>query len=477
MTLINALKWSFLGELASKAVQPLVFIVLARLLTPEDFGVMTAALMVIGFSQIFWEAGMSKALIQRQADIEEAANAAFLINVILSVVISTALYFSADLVAQTFFQDGRVETVLQVMTLQIFLGSVSSVHTALLQRNMDFKRLFWVRFATVCLPGIASIPLAWYGWGYWALVAGALVGQLAQTIMLWRMSYWRPSLAVKIGVTSEMAKFGTWVGTTGLLTWFYAWADSLVVGHYLGSHDLGLFRTGGQFPAIIFALLFGPITPVLYSQLSRIGHAKEKMKQIAEFAIGILTIVSIPVATILFIFAEHIEILIFGTKWSGVGIVLGVMALMHGFSWIVGMNGEFYRATGKPSCETIVTAGTLGVYLLVYLTIIHQGLEAFVWARMALAMGALVLHLILLNKMFNVDLFLVARRIVFLSIICAVTIFYIKELIIYIYVDRWAQFVIGGLMSATAALFAIYILERKKIILQMTTMVRKNEIY
>lgn len=104
MTLINALKWSFLGELASKAIQPLVFIVLARLLTPEDFGVMTAALMVIGFSQIFWEAGMGKALIQRQTNIEEAANAAFWINVILGVVISNALYFSANFVAQTFFK-------------------------------------------------------------------------------------------------------------------------------------------------------------------------------------------------------------------------------------------------------------------------------------------------------------------------------------------------------------------------------------
>lgn len=356
-----------------------------------------------------------------------------------------------------------------------FFGSVSSVHTALLQRNMDFKKLFWVRFVTVCLPGIASIPLAWYGWGHWALVAGTLAGQLAQMIMLWRMSYWRPSMAVNIGVTSEMAKFGGWVGATGLLTWFYAWADSLVVGHYLGSHDLGLFRTGCQFPAIIFALFFGPIVPVLYSQISRIGHAKDRMKEIAEFAIGMLTIVSIPVAAFLFIYSEHIEALIFGDKWNGVGVVLGVMALMHGFSWIVGMNGEFYRATGNPSCETIVTAGAMGVYLLVYLMIIHQGLRVFVWARMALAIGALVLHLIVLNKIFNVNLLLVVRRIVFISMISAFAIFYVKEFSICIFVDRWAQFIIGCLMSATAVLFSIYILERKKICLQITTMVRKNE--
>lgn len=211
MSFTHALKWSFASELAAKAIQPVVFIVLARLLTPEDFGVMTAAMMVIAFSQIFWEAGMGKALIQRQTDIEEAANAAFFINIALGFGIAGVLYLFAEPIAQTFFQDDRVTAVLQVMTLQVLLGALSSIQTALLQKEMGFKKLFWVRFATVSLPGLASIPLAWNGMGYWALVAGNLIGQLVQAIMLWRISPWRPKLNTDTAVTKEISEFGAWV--------------------------------------------------------------------------------------------------------------------------------------------------------------------------------------------------------------------------------------------------------------------------
>jgi PST family polysaccharide transporter len=192
MSFVHAVKWSFLAELVSKAITLIVFIVLARLLTPEDFGVMSAALMVIAFSQILWEAGMGKALIQRQTDIEDAANVAFWINLGLGVLIAGLLFWGAQPIALTFFQDARVTPVLQIMTLQVLLGALSSVQTALLQKEMDFKKLFWVRMATVALPGFASIPLAWGGMGYWALVAGTLTGQAVQVMMLWRMSEWRP---------------------------------------------------------------------------------------------------------------------------------------------------------------------------------------------------------------------------------------------------------------------------------------------
>lgn len=460
MSFTHAIKWSFLSELAAKAIQPVVFIFLARLLTPEDFGVMTAAMMVIAFSQIFWEAGMGKALVQRQTDIHEAANAAFWINIALGIIIAGLLYQFAQPIAYTFFQDERVTNVLRVMTLQVLLGAFSSVQTALLQKEMGFKKLFWVRFATVSLPGLASIPLAWNGWGYWALVAGTLIGQFAQVIMLWHMSHWRPGLTKDLVVTKEMTRFGAWVGTTGMLSWFYAWADSLVVGHYLGSHDLGLFRTGAQFPAMIFGMLFGPITPVLYSQLARMGNSREKLRQTAEMIIGALTIAAIPIAAMLFIFSEHIEVVIFGPKWTGIGVVIGAMALMHGFSWIVGMNGEFYRALGKPSYETMVTAGLLVIYLTVYLLVINRGLDVFVCARTILAIGALVFHLILLKKILGAELIQVIRRIVSVTLISGTATILGKSLAAILASGNIAQLLVGLCVAGIIALPLIYMTEK-----------------
>ena len=404
MSLTHALKWSFLSELASKLVQPVVFVVLARLLTPEDFGVMSAALMVMAFSQIFWEAGMGKALIQRQTDVEAAANVTFWVNFGLGVIIAGLLYISAKPIAQTFFQDPRVTTVIQVMTLQVFLGALGSVQTALLQKEMGFKKLFWVRLVTASLPGLASLPLAWQGMGYWALVAGTLVGQAAQVVMLWRVSPWRPSWTFRIPVAKEMGRFGAWVGLSGLLAWFYAWIDALIVGMYLGSHDLGLYRTGNQFSTMVFALLFGPIAPVLYSHLSKMNGGHEKIRMAAENVIRILIIVAVPIAMVLFSISETIGSVLFDKEWDGIGFVIGVMALTHGFSWVVSMNGEFYRAMGRPSYETVVLASTLVVYMAGYLFSIIHGFEVFVWMRFFLMLTGLLIQLLVARVLLKVKL-------------------------------------------------------------------------
>jgi O-antigen/teichoic acid export membrane protein len=473
MSFTHALKWSFASELAAKAIQPVVFIVLARLLTPEDFGVMTAVMMVIAFSQIFWEAGMGKALIQRQTDIEEAANAAFFINIALGIVIAGVLYLFAQPIAHTFFQDDRVTAVLQVMTLQVLLGAFSSVQTALLQKEMGFKKLFLVRFATVSLPGLASIPLAWNGMGYWALVAGTLVGQLAQAIMLWRISLWRPKFNTNTVVTREIGKFGAWVGLTGLLTWFYAWADSLVVGHYLGSHDLGLYRTGIQFVSLAFVIIFGPILPVLYSHLSRLNNDKEKMRTTAESATSILSVIAIPISILFLAYSSELQEVVFGAKWTGIGVVIAAMAMMHGYSWIVGVNGEFYRATGKPNYETIVTASTLLIYLGVYLYMINYGLDSFVWARMGLALGALLLHLALLKHLFKVNLYVIYKRILTITIVSILAVYSARLGVGLVLKDATGFLILGGMASLLFVMVLVFAIERKNTIALATALLKR----
>lgn len=470
MTLVHALKWSYGAELAAKAIQPLVFIVLARLLAPEDFGVMSAALMVIGLSQIFWEAGMGKALIQRQNDVEDAANVAFWINICLGVVIAILLLLAAAPIALYIFHDQRVTVVLQVMTLQVFLGALSSVHTALLQKELGFKNLFWVRFATVGLPGLASIPLAWNGMGYWALVAGALSGQAAQVVMLWRISPWRPNGLFRLEMAKEMGHFGAWVGTSGLLAWFYIWADSLIVGMYLGSHELGLYQTGNQFAVMVFGLLFGPVTPVLYSQLSRIGHDPERMRLAARKVIKVITFLSIPVAMMIFSLAVPLSGALFGAKWQGIAGVIGTMALMHGFSWVVGMNGEVYRAIGKPSVEAIVTASTLVVYLAIYLISIHYGLETFVWARFGLALGALFLHLLVVRAVLSMPIFPIVRFLLRMVLIAGIPALAVRYLLIESMGNPWWQLVSGGLVNFALVFWILIMVERNGMLKEMRSM-------
>lgn len=476
MSFTHALKWSFFSELAAKAIQPLVFIILARLLTPEDFGVMSAALMVISFSQIFWEAGMGKALIQRQTDVEDAANVAFWINIGLGVVVALLLFAAAEPIARFIFHDSRVTAVLQVMTLQVFLGAVSSVHTALLQKDMGFKKLFWVRFVSISLPSLASLPLAWIGMGYWALVAGAVVGQTTQAVMLWHMSRWRPRGAFDIGLAREMGRFGAWVGISGLMAWFYMWADALIVGMFLGSHELGLYQTGNQIAMMTFAILFGPLTPVLYSHLSRIQQNEARFRHTVERIIKALALVAIPLGIIVYALSMPLANALFGQQWHGIELVIGVMALMHGFAWVVGINGEVYRAIGKPSHETLVMVAPILIYLSGYLISIQYGLDAFIWTRFSLALGAVFLHLLVLRRLLGVPIRPLLVHMLLIIFLYGIPVWILRDLIIGWISDPWWQLILGGVIYSAMVATALFMAERNGIVKELMLLTRNGNV-
>jgi PST family polysaccharide transporter len=435
---------------------------------------MAAAVMVISFAQVFWDAGMSKAIIQRQTEVSEAANVAFWINIILGFALALILFLFADIIATELFRDRRVANVLRVMTLQIFLGAFGSIHTALLQKEMKFNKLFWVRMATVAAPGFFSIPMAWYGMSYWALVVGTLVGQLAQVILLWRICNWRPKLSFNKQLAREISKFGFWVGLTGLLGWFYIWMDSLFVGSYLGTRELGLYRTGNQFIIMIFGFLFAPILPVLYSHFVGIQSDYDRLRAVMFKVIRIISFISIPLAFLIYAMDDLISVIVFGDQWTGVAFVLGIMALSHGYSWIGGANGEIYRAMGRPSYETIIPAISLGLYLLGYFISIQYGFDTFVLTRFFLGLAATGLHIIFGWVALRVNGFEVIKVVALATIIGSVA------LVLKIPLDRYNlnSYLQAGILSVGSVISMaglIFLFERNGAIKDLVHLVNRKK--
>ena len=454
----RALKWSAAGEIVSKAFQPLIFIILARLLTPEDYGVTTAALMIISLAQVFWEAGMNKALIQRQTDIDDAANIVFWTNIGLGILFSIILFLFAQTIAINIFQDSRVTSVLRWMTLQLLFGALGSVHIALLQKKMEFSKLFWVRITTIAIPGLFSIPLALYGMGYWSIVVGTLLGQAFQVIFLWYYSNWRPAFSFNISIARDLMRFGLWVGITGLLVWFYLWADSFVVGAYLGTHELGLFRTANSVVLLLFDVLFAPLLPVLYSYFSGISeHAK--IHNVASTIIRIIAIIAIPLAFILFSFSTPLSNLFFGDKWAGIAFIISYLGLMRGYGWLVGINGEIYRAVGKPHYETLVYAFSCVFFIAGYIISIKIGFKEFIFTRLALGMLSLVPHFYILKKVFKSSIQPILRTIVISTFAGLMTI--IVSFTIPDYIHPILYSCIGIAVSLSLVALVFHLLDRK----------------
>jgi O-antigen/teichoic acid export membrane protein len=389
---VHAFKWSILGESASRLITPLVFLVLARLLLPEDFGVIAAATVVISFSQTLAEAGLAKALIQRQGDVDESANVVFWLNLVFAGLIMALLLLTAPVIA-SFFHDPRIADVIRLLSLQVFFTALCSVHTALLQKELKFKELFWVRLLTAGTPALAAVPLALNGMGYWALVAGTLLGQLMQAVVLWLRNDWRPHWGLDTILALQLIQFGKWAMFSGLLGWLYGWLDAIIVGRYLGSHDMGLYRTSNALVTMLFGLALSPLLPVLYSLFSRLAGDLDGIKNALMKSARLIMIFSFPMAMVTVILSEPIQTLLLGPAWVGASPIIALLAVGQCFAWLVGANGEAYRALGRPELETWVMAISIAAYSIGYLVSIQYGLLAFVATRVSLVLLGVIIQI------------------------------------------------------------------------------------
>jgi len=391
-------------EVVSRTAQPIIFVVLARLLTPNDFGVLATAMISISFAQMFWDAGLSKALIQTKEAPDEAAHVVFWTNIALGLLIYLLLFISAPAIA-IFFNSPASGPVLQILGLQIIIASFSSVQQALFVRDLDFRGLFWIKLLTAFLPGLFSIPLALFGYGVWALVAGSLAGQIINCCLLWHRSIWRPKFIYSKILAGKLFSFGFWVILESLGAWLIVWGDSLIVGRFLGVHDLGVYQTGWMIVTIVFGLILNPFLPVLYPTFSRLQNDIPALKNIFHRVNRIVIALALPMSVGLLLVGPEIAALLFGPKWQGLGFVLGVLGFMNGMGWLVGINAELYRAMGRPDINTKLMFLTLLYYLPAYYIAAQSNLETFTITRMVVALIATPIHIYLCTRMLRVSPF------------------------------------------------------------------------
>jgi O-antigen/teichoic acid export membrane protein len=473
---IASVKWSVLTEVVSRVVSPFTFVILARILAPEDFGIIAIAQIAISFCYLFWDAGLEKALIQTREPLEKAANVVFWINIALGLLLYVVLFVSAPLLA-IFFNTPAAGVVLQVLGLQIIISSLSTVQQALLLRDLNFKLLFWARLATAAIPALVSIPLAYLGYGVWALVASSLAGAFINLLILWIRSSWRPQFCFDMSIAKKMANFGSWIVLDSLIGWFISQGDAVVVGRFLGIRDLGLYRTGRNIVDILFGLTMNPIHSILYPSFSALQGDKEALQVFLHKANRIIMSLTLPIGTGIMCIASPLVVVVLGAKWQGVDVVISIMGLQTALGWLVGANPEIYRAMGRPDLQTKIGIFCIPLYLIVYFVAAPLGLKAFVFARLGLTLVVLPVHVWMAVKILNLSylyLWETGKPMILSTIFMVLTIIGINwmmdvtDLIRPVIVDL-LTFTITGIVVYLGSLWII----DKSFVVQTKNMVRK----
>lgn len=381
---IKGAKWVTLSSGVSKCFQLIVTIVLARLLTPQDFGLIALASIAISVITLFQNLGMTHALIQRRDRTEEAANIVFFTGLLLGITLYTFLFFFAPSIA-TFFENEKVTPVLRVMSLSFIILSFGSVQNALLTKELYFKRLFYLNIATTIVSGLISILLAFYDFGVWSLVYGSLSGSFINIIIFWIIHPWRPAWEYDLKLARKMIGFGGIVSLHELIVWANYNIDNLIVGKWLGTATLGIYQVGTNIAKWPSANITGSLTNVIYPTFSILQEDLEELKRICLKVLKHISLITFPVGIGIAVTAPQLVPVLLGEKWIAAIPVIQILSVTGILASVGRVIPQLCRAIGRPDIFFKFAFVRLIIGIPVYLLAIQFGLITLCLSQLMLS--------------------------------------------------------------------------------------------
>ena len=353
----TATKWSVVGEIVSKLVTPVTSMVLARLLTPDAFGVVTTLAMIITFAEIFTDAGFQKYLVQHEfvddKDRDESTNVAFWSNLVMSLLIWGVIAIFCEPLA-TLVGNPGLGHVLIVACVSIPLAAFSSIQMALYRRDLDFKTLFKVRLVSTLIPLLVTVPLAFWLRSYWALIIGTITVNVVRALLLTLFSKWKPRFYYSFAKLKEMFSFTVWSLIEAVSIWLTSYVDVFIVGTMLSQYYLGLYKTSSALVGQIMGLVTAITTPILFSALSRLQNDEKEFQRLFFRFQKVVGLLIIPMGMGLFIFKDLATELILGSQWYEASGFVGLWGLTSAVVIVLShYSSEVYRAKGKPKLSVL----------------------------------------------------------------------------------------------------------------------------
>lgn len=396
--IVNATKWSTITEVMAKLVAPISSMVLARLLTPEAFGVVATLNMVIAFAEIFTDAGFQRYLIQHEFenddDKDKDTNVAFWSNLVMSFVLWGIIAIFNEPLA-TLVGNPGLGHVLTIACVSIPLAAFSSIQMALFKRSFDFKTLFWRRMAMILVPLLVTIPLAFWLRSYWALVIGTIVTNLVNALLLTIKSNWRPRRYYSFARLKRMFSFCSWSIVDSVLVWATSYIDIFFIGRALDAHYLGVYKTSittvGQFTTLITA----SILPVVMPALSRLQNDLPEMRKTLLKFQKYTGVLLLPMGVGILMFRNLITDVMLGSQWTEAASFIGLWGLMEVTTVIFArFCSPVYPAIGKPRVSVIVQILHLVVLVPAVIISGQYGFKALYITRSLIRLELVLVNLI-----------------------------------------------------------------------------------
>lgn len=343
---ISGLLWKFAERTGAQAITFILSIILARLLSPSDYGAIAILLVFITIADVFVNAGFGSALIQKKDADNLDFSSVFYFSFIFSIFIYLVIFLAAPFVAN-FYNMPILQPTLQVLALRIPVAAINSVQQAYVSRNMQFKKFFYSTLSGTAASAVVGIFMAYNGYGIWSLVGQYLSNAVINTIVLFSVINWHPQLVFSLQRLKSLFSYGWKLLLSGLLDTGSQSLNSLLIGKFYTSVDLAFFDTGKKFPMVIVTNINSSISSVLFPALAFEQDEPERVKAHTRKAIQISSYIMWPLMLGMAACADSIVSLVLTDKWLPAVPYLQIACITYGLWPIHTANLQAINAMGR----------------------------------------------------------------------------------------------------------------------------------
>ena len=375
---IKSLAWKFLEKMGTQGIHFIVSIVLARLIAPQEFGLIAMISIFIAISGTIVEGGFGSALIQKKNATNTDFSTIFYVSLGSSALLYSILFLCAPLIA-SFYNEPSLTLLVRVVGIGLFIGAIGSVQGAYLSRNMMFRKTFICNIMSNILSGTIGIFMAYKGYGVWALVSQSLFANIFCTVYMWFAIKWRPQLVFSFQSLKELFGFGWKIFATSMVITLFKNIRGLVIGKMYAPAMLAFFEKGKGLPNLVISNLSSTIQVILFPVLSNAQDDKIKVKFMLKRSIKTSALLIFPLLVLLLVTARPLVILLFTEKWLPTVPFLQIFCIAYIILPIQSANMQVIQSLGRSDLTLKIETIKKILELIIIVISFTISVEAVAW--------------------------------------------------------------------------------------------------
>ena len=424
--------WVGLSKICLNSLSLIRSIILARLLAPEVFGLMSICLIAVRGLELFSQTGVTAALIHKQDNFDEAKDTAFSVMIIRGFILGTILFFLAPIFSQ-YYDETVLEQILKFMCLIFILNGFHNINIVKYEKELDFKRLTFLEQSENIFNFVFIVAMAYYYRSIWALVFGQIASSLYRLIFSYVLIRGHGRIRFNKGIARDLFSYGKYITALTIVLFITSEIDNLFIGKLLGMEVLGFYviaYTLSNFPATHISKI---ISTVLFPAYSKLQHDFKQLRELYLTMVDLISKFTFPAFCGMFILSKEIIIFVYGSKWENSIDVLRVLCIFAVIRSISSINGYVYNAIGKPYISFYVNISKLIIILLIIYPLTN--LFGIMGAAYAITIPTLITFPVttyIMKKVLNISLasyYLIILRNLCTSIIMSVSIVFASNFI------------------------------------------------